>query len=41
MNRIDVSATGPKRNRPRQGGKTKMSGGKNVMVREENMEEEE
>lgn len=41
MNRIDVSAANaPKRNRPRQGGKTK-SGGKNVMVREENMEEEE
>lgn len=30
----------PKRNRPRQGGKTK-SGGKNVMMREENLEEEE
>jgi hypothetical protein len=35
-----ASSNQPKRNRPRQGGKTK-SGGKNVMVREENMEEEE
>jgi len=38
--RADQAAIQPKRNRPRQGGKTK-SGGKNVTAREEQMEEEE
>ena len=36
--RIDIQASAPKRNRPRQGGKTK-SGGKNLL-REENEDEE-
>jgi hypothetical protein len=41
MSRMDMAASNqPKRNRPRQGGKTK-SGGKNVMMREENLEEED
>ena len=36
---MEASAGAPKRNRPRQGGKTK-SGGKNLM-REDNIDEEE
>lgn len=37
LSRMEMAASNqPKRNRPRQGGKTK-SGGKNVMMREENM----
>lgn len=41
MSGMDMAASNqPKRNRPRQGGKTK-SGGKNVMMLEENLEEEE
>ena len=39
MQKMDISSAAPKRNRPRQGGKTK-SGGKNLL-REENMMEEE
>lgn len=37
LSRMDIQSSAPKRNRPRQGGKTK-SGGKNIM-REENDDE--